>query len=174
MPILIKTNGIVLSSRNLPSNDIIYVILTEEKGKMRVLGKGIKKISSRRMPHLQTGNLISAVLRRSKDTHYLQETTLISSFSQIKNSSIKMGWLYSILFMIDRLVPEMEQDQNIYNVLQKFMINLAKQDNELELFTQGANQVLSALGYTSSDLPLSEIKEMFTELTNQKLPLSAI
>ncbi len=76
--------------------------------------------------------------------------------------------------MIDRLVPEMEQDQNIYNVLQKFMINLSNQDNELELFTESSNQVLSALGYSSSELPLSEIKEMFTELTNQKLPVSAI
>ena len=54
------------------------------------------------------------------------------------------------------------------------MINLSNQDNELELFTESSNQVLSALGYSSSELPLSEIKEMFTELTNQKLPVSAI
>ena len=174
MPILIKTQGIVLSSKILPTDDVIYVILTEEKGKMRVYGKGVKKTSSKRRPHLQTGNMISVVLRKSHDTYYLQETTLVSAFSQIKQSSTKLNWLYSLLFMIDRLVPEMEQDQNIYNVLQKFMINLSKQDNGLELFTQGSNQVLSSLGYTSEELPLSDVKEMFTELTNQKLPLSAI
>jgi len=174
MPILIKTNGIVLSSKSLPSNDVIYVILTEEKGKMRIFGKGIKKISSRRMPHLQTGNMISTVLRRSKDAYYLQETTLISAFSQIKQSSSKMGWLYPFLFMIDRLVPEMEQDQDVYNILQKFMINLSKHDNELELFTNSSNRLLDNLGYISEALPLSEIKELFTELTNQKLPLNTI
>lgn len=174
MPILIKSQGIVLSSKILPSDDVIYVILTEEMGKMRVYGKGVKKTSSKRRPHLQTGNMISVVLRKSHDTYYLQETTLVSAFSQIKQSSAKLNWLYSFLFMIDRLAPEMEPDQDIYNTLQKFMINLAKQENELEQFTQSANQVLRALGYTSEELPLSDVKEMFTELTNQKLPLSAI
>jgi len=153
---------------------VIYVILTEENGKMRVFGKGIKKISSRRMPHLQTGNLITAVLRRTKDTYYLQETMLISAFSQIKQSSSKMGWLYPFLFMIDRLVPEMEQDQEVYNILQRFMISLSKRDNELELFTENSNRLLTALGYISEALPLSDIKELFAELTNQKLPLDTI
>ena len=174
MPLLIKTKGIVLSSKILPTDDVIYTILTEEKGKMRVYGKGVKKTSSKRRPHLQTGNMISVVLRKSHDTHYLQETTLVSAFSQIKQSSSKLNWLYSLLFMIDRLVPEMEQEQKIYNTLQKFMINISKQDDGLAQFTESANRVLSALGYTSEDLSLSDIKEMFTELTNQKLPLSAI
>ena len=111
MPILIKTKGIVLSSKILPTDDVIYIILTEDKGKMRVYGKGVKKTSSKRRPHLQTGNIISVVLRRSHDTYYLQETSLISAFSQIKHSSVKLNWLYAFLFMIDRLVPEMEQDQ---------------------------------------------------------------
>lgn len=174
MPILIKTKGIVLSSKILPSDDVIYIILTEEQGKMRVYGKGVKKTSSKRRPHLQTGNMISVVLRKSHDTYYLQETTLVSAFSQIKQSSTKLNWLYALLFMIDRLVPEMERDQKIYNTLQQFMINISKKDDEHVLFTQSANHVLSVLGYTSEELPLSDIKEMFTELTNQKLPLSAI
>lgn len=174
MPLLIKTKGIVLSSKILPSDDVIYIILTEENGKIRVYGKGVKKTSSKRRPHLQTGNMIFTILRKSKDTYYLQETTLISAFSLIKQSSSKLSWLYALLFMIDRLVPEMEQDQSIYNILQRFMINLSKQDNELKLFSQSANQVLNALGYTSEELTLSDLKEMFTELTNQKLPLGAI
>ncbi len=174
MPILIKTNGIVLSSKILPSSDVIYIILTEEKGKMRVYGKGVKKTSSRRRPHLQTGNMISVVLRKSHDTYYLQETTLISAFSQIKQSATKLDWLYAFFFMIDRLVPEMESDRQIFNILQKFLINLAQKEHESELFTQGANQVLSLLGYTSETISLSEIKDVFTDLTHQKLPLSEI
>jgi len=174
MPITIKTKGIVLSSKVLPSDDVIYIILTEEKGKMRVYGKGVKKTSSKRRPHLQTGNMISLVLRRSHDTFYLQETALVSAFSQIKQSPTKLNWLYSLLFMIDRLVPEMEQEQKIYNALQKFMIDVSKENNGLEQFTKSANQVLRALGYTSEDLPLSDIKEMFTELTNQKLPITTL
>ena len=174
MPILIKTNGIVLSSKILPSNDVIYTVLTEEKGKMRIYGKGVKKTSSRRRPHLQTGNLITAVLRRSKDIHYLQETILLSAFSQIKQSSEKLGWLYAFLFMIDRLVPEMEPDAEIYHILQKFLIDLAQKELERALFTESANRVLSVLGYTSEKIALEDIKEIFTDLTHQKLPLNTI
>ena len=174
MPILLKTNGIVLSSKILPSNDVIYIVLTEEKGKLRIFGKGVKKTSSRRRPHLQTGNLISAVLRRSNETYYLQETTRISAFSQIKQSSEKLGWLYAFLFMIDRLLPEMEKDQHIYNIVQKHLIDLAQKKEEQAMFTESANSVLSALGYTSEKISLEDIKELFTDLTHQKLPLNTI
>lgn len=174
MPILIKTKGIVLSSKILPSNDVIYTVLTEDKGKMRIYGKGVKKTSSRRRPHLQTGNMIVAVLRKSNDIYYLQETSLVSAFSQIKQSGNKLSWLYTYIFMIDRLVPEMQDDPQIYTILQKFLIDLAKKDNEVELFTKSANHILSVLGYTSDLLPLSEIKEQFSQLTGQKLPLNTI
>ena len=76
--------------------------------------------------------------------------------------------------MIDRLLPEMEKHQHIYNIVQKHLIDLAQKKEEQAMFTESANSVLSALGYTSEKISLEDIKELFTDLTHQKLPLNTI
>ena len=174
MPILHTTTAFVLSSKVLPSTDVIYTLLTEDEGKVRVYAKGIKKLTSKRKPHLQTGNLVTAVLRKSADQYYLQETTLISAFSQVKNSQAKLNWLYSYLFMIDRLLPEMEPEVGVFGILKKLLIDLSKNSNSQELFIKSANGTLVKLGYISEPVTLPEIKDLFSKLTGQKLPFYAI
>lgn len=171
---LLKTTAFVLSSKILPSTDVIYTFLTQDNGKVRIYAKGIKKITSKRKPHLQTGNLVTAVIRKHADHYYLQETTLISSFSQVKLSHEKLNWLYSYLYLVDRLLPEMEPEVDIFNILKKLLIDLSKNDNAPELFLKSANDTLVKLGYTSEFNSLSEIKELFTKLTGQNLPFYTI
>src|SRR3989304_7106821 len=111
-----KSEGIVLKKRSLPSQDIIVTIFSKEMGKIRVLAKGVKKISSKRLPHLQTGNIIGVVIYHSIEKKlYLQETALISGLSQIKKDSKKMSFLYFYFHLIDRLLPENQQEFEIYN-----------------------------------------------------------
>ncbi|MBI4226632.1 DNA repair protein RecO, partial [Candidatus Roizmanbacteria bacterium] len=58
----IKTEAIVLRKRSLPNQDTIVTLFSKKIGKVNAFAKGIKKITSRRLPHVQTANLINAVL----------------------------------------------------------------------------------------------------------------
>lgn len=169
-----QTQGVILSSKLLPGNDVIYIILTATEGKIRVYGRGVKSIMSKRKPHVQTGNLVSLVLRKSRDQFYLQETSLISAFSSIKQSAEKITWLYPYLYMIDRLMPEHEVDVVAYQQLQKYLIDLTENTHPQDLFIQYANRLLVQLGYSDAPLTLSEISNVFSETTGQKLPINTI
>ncbi|MBI4009495.1 recombination protein O N-terminal domain-containing protein, partial [Candidatus Roizmanbacteria bacterium] len=48
----LKTEAIVLRKRSLPNQDKIVTLFTKELGKLNVFAKGIKKITSRRLPHV--------------------------------------------------------------------------------------------------------------------------
>ena len=74
---IFKTEAFVLRKRALPNEDKIVTLFSEELGKIHVFAKGIKKLVSRRLPHVQTSNLIQTVLYRKNDNLYLQETSLI-------------------------------------------------------------------------------------------------
>lgn len=174
MPAYIQTQGVILSSKLLPGNDVIYTALTSTHGKVRIYGRGVKNLMSRRKPHVQTGNLVSFVLRSNRDQLYLQETSLISAFSAIKLSSEKTAWLYPYLFMIDRLMPEHEVDTVVYQLLQKYLISLSEQSHPAERFIESANRLLIQLGYSDATLSLSELSHLFTETTGQKLPINTI
>ncbi|MBI1863404.1 DNA repair protein RecO, partial [Candidatus Microgenomates bacterium] len=118
----LKTNAFVLRKKNLPSQDIFLSLFTEESGKMSLIAKGIKKITSKRQPHIQTGNLIEIIAQKRHDRYYLQDTKLVSAFSKIKSDETKMKHLYLALFLIDRMLPENQQDLQLYANLQEYLI----------------------------------------------------
>ncbi|MDH7476421.1 MAG: DNA repair protein RecO [Microgenomates group bacterium] len=167
----IKTEAIVLKkNNNLLNKDSLITLFTEKHGKITVIAKGIKKLTSRRLPHNQTGNLIKGIIIRRGSFFYLQETELISHFSEIKKQSKKLPWFYFYFFILDRLLPENDKELKIYNLSKKFLIQLAKKNSNLENLTFYLNKVLRLLGYIDKNLSFSEIKKTIEEIINQKLP----
>lgn len=169
-----KTEGIVLKKKNLPTQDMIVTIFSQEAGKIRILAKGVKKISSKRLPHLQTGNIINAVIYNSEKKLYLQETTLISGLSQIKKDSKKMSFVYFYFHIIDRLLPENQQELDIYNAVKHFLIDLSRSVTTIPLLEKHLNILLKKLGYINKKSSLDELHKLVEELINEKVPLIII
>ncbi len=167
----LKTEAIVLKKRSLLTKDQIITLFTLESGKLTVFAKGIKKISSKRLPHLQTANLINTLIYQKDDRFYLQETSLISAFSQIKKAPQKMKMAYLLLYIIDRIAPENQKEKEIYSLVKKFLIELGQ---TLEFsdskFEQYLYKLLKLLGYVRAKNSLKENLELIEELTGEKLP----
>lgn len=166
-----KTEAAVLRKRSLLNKDLIITLFTEKYGKINVIAAGIKKITSRRLPHTQTGNLIKAVIYKKGERFYLQETQLISAFSQIKNNSKKIESLYHSFFVLERLLPENQRESPVYNLTKKFLINLsaAIADNRLILLKY-LNRLMRLLGYAKEEKSLAELQLIIEEIIYEKIP----
>jgi DNA repair protein RecO (recombination protein O) len=119
-----KAEAIVLKKRQLLQQDFVITLFTKELGKIKVIAKGIKKLTSRRAPHLETGNLINVVLSQKSEPHYLQQTELTSAFSAIKDDTDKMNYAYVFFFILDRILPEGQAEESLFNMTKKFLIDL--------------------------------------------------
>jgi len=126
----IKIEAIVLKKRALPNQDKIITLFTKELGKVSAFAKGIKKITSRRLPHVQTANLINCVLYKKDERFFLQETSLVSGFSQIKNNQEKMQVLYQLFFAVERLLPDHQPETTVYRLIMKFLIELSNSEKQ--------------------------------------------
>jgi len=166
----IKTEAIVLMKRSLLGKDLIITVFTKELGKARLLAKGVKKITSRRLPHIQTGNLIKAVINKKGEYLYLQQTDLISAFSNIKKDEKKVGFLYNLFFVLDRLLPEEQKETTAYNLTKKTLIDLSKNNVTQGNITTYVNQFLSIFGYSKKNMTFDEQKLFLEELIHEKLP----
>ena len=167
----IKTEAIVLKKRAFPNQDKIVTLFTKELGKLTVFAKGIKKITSRRLPHVQTANLINTILYKKDNRFYLQETNLISGFSQIKKNPHKIQLLYLFLFVVERLLPENQLETTVYKLVLKFLIELAKTDSQNDLFlTKSLNKILQLLGYSKEDKSYDELTNTIEEIIHEKMP----
>jgi DNA repair protein RecO (recombination protein O) len=166
----LKTQGIVLKKKELLNLDNLITIFTKDLGKTVSVAKGIKKLNSRRAPHIQTGNLIDVGLYSKGDRYYLQESNIISGFSIIKKDAKKMSMIYYIFLVIDRLLPENEPEEDIYNATLNFLIDLSKTKKvENILVEKYLNAVLRKLGYIQKDQDLEELNTFIEDLLGEKV-----
>lgn len=171
---LTKTEAIILRKRELLENDLVIIIFTEELGVVRTIAKGAKKITSRRSPHLDTGNLINVYLSHSRESYYLDNTQLISGFTSIKSDQRKISYLYAFFFILDRIMPQEQPDSEVYNLTKKYLVDLAKHDFTSQIFQTYLQTLLFTLGYIEGELPLSSLINRTQEIINEKIPLDDI
>lgn len=170
MPAKIKTQGIVLKKNELLNLDNLITIFTKDLGKIVAVAKGIKKLNSRRAPHIQTANLIDLMLYSKNDRYYIQESSIISGFSKLKKESKKISMIYYFFQIIDKLLPENSHEEEIYKLTLNFMIklsNIRKLDNSL--IEKSLNTVLNKLGYVRGHKSLVELQSIVEDLLGEKI-----
>ena len=121
-----KTLGVVLKKKRLKDKDLLVILLTKERGKLPLLAKGVQKITSRRLSHLDTGNLIRARISEKNDFFYLSETNLVSGFSSIKESFEKATNFFLILKIFEKIAPEAQEDKELFQFLLREIKNIDK------------------------------------------------
>ncbi len=170
MPSKLKTQGIVLKKNELLNLDNLITIFTKDLGKIVVVAKGIKKLNSRRAPHIQTGNLIDLMLYSKNDRYYLQESSIISGFSKLKKDAKKISMIYYYFLIIDKLLPENSHEEEIYKITLKFLINLSKiEKTDNKLIENSLNRVFNKLGYVRGHKNLEELHSIVEDLLGKKI-----
>lgn len=167
----IKTEAVVLKKKDLLNKDVLISFFTQDLGRLTVFAKGVKKITSRRSPHLQTGNLINILISNKNDQYYLQESQLISGFSELKKIDNNVKQLYSFLFVLDRILPEQQKETKIYNLTKFFLIDLSKSPKSNTIIVEYLTKAMKLMGYLDKNISQVELKSLIEEIINEKIPL---
>jgi len=173
MPTLKKLEGFILKKKILLDKDVYITVFTKEEGKLGIIAKGVRTFTSRRAAHLQSGNLINAQVSISHERVYLQTTDLISGFLQLRTEKY-IDYIYMFLAVIDSLLPEGEQEIEIFTILKRFFIRLSKGQNPQEVIRSSLQDTLSILGYVHDKLSLVDLISTAEETIGYKLPRHGI
>lgn len=167
---IFKTEAFVLKKKILLNKDLLIFLFTKEKGKILVLGKGVRKITSRRSSYLETGNLIDVILNKKNDKYYLKEINLISGFYNLKKNKDKVNLIYKFFFVLDKILPENQKEIAVYNLTKSFFIKINQSDIKDNILYHFINKLLLKLGYLKEEISEEEIDDFFFQLTNEKIP----
>jgi len=166
---ILKTEAVVLKKRLLLNQDLLVVLFSESQGKIVVIAKGARKITSKRLPHLETANLINVILNKRKERLYLQESRLISGFSQLKADEKKVTDLYQFFYVIEKLLPENQKEEQVYHLVKLFLIEMSKSKETRGLLTDYFNQLLKILGYIKKNYSQEQLQEIISDLIDEKI-----
>lgn len=168
-----QTEGFVLRKRILKDTDNAYTIFTSDVGKLRVIAKGVKKITSKRSPHLQSGNYIAFSYSERNEIYFLSTTELKSGFLSIKADQFKLEQMYLYIFVLDRLLPELQPEPEVFELSKKFFVQLSKK-NSGDVVYPVLSRLLHLLGYANTQLPKEEVREVIERQIHEKIPDSII
>ena len=75
--------AIVLSRRDFRESDQIISLYTKEKGKLELLARGVKKITSKNSAHLEPFSLVDIDIAYGKEFNHLTKVQPIEYFKNI-------------------------------------------------------------------------------------------
>lgn len=148
-----KTEGIVIKRRNYGEADRIITLYTREHGKLHIKATGVRKITSRRSPHVELLNLTEINVHKGRAYPILIEAQVTKDFSDIKVDLNKVGLAYHLCELIDGLCPEGEVYEPVFNLLFNTLNKLgeaeevANNNNLNILIHEFEVELLSILGF---------------------------
>lgn len=120
-----KTEGIILKRTNYGEADRILTIYTKHYGKIRVLAKGVRRITSRRGGNVELFNQAVIFLSQGKNLDSLQEAQVVNSFKSWRNDLKKVVVAYYFCELVDKLTPEGQANPKVFQLLSRFLGKIA-------------------------------------------------
>jgi DNA repair protein RecO (recombination protein O) len=149
-----STQALVLSHRKVGETDRLTTLLTQTQGKITVIAKGVRKMSSSKKAALEPGNIITAFCITTKSMPILTQTKLDHDCLPIRSSLQKMRQLSQLLEIVDRLFVNEELDPELFQQVIATRHAIVATTPTKNTVLQQLDELLIALGYQ----PLAETK----------------
>ncbi|OGG00927.1 DNA repair protein RecO [Candidatus Gottesmanbacteria bacterium RIFCSPHIGHO2_02_FULL_39_14] len=151
-----KIECLVVRKNKIGETDNRLTVLSKDQGLMIVLARGIRKINSRRSPHLDLLNHVKLYLAKGKTFDIVTDVEPLNHFSELKTHLSRIACAYKMIELINKLLPEKEEQSLIFNRLLSdlHILNSAFTVDEIKLTEDFANFLLMELGFLPRDKKL--------------------
>lgn len=143
----VRDEGFIIKRRNFGEADRILTIFSKENGKISVVAKGVRKITSRRGGLLEPFNLVKLHTVQSHSMKVLTEVELISSFDNYKSNLESYKKILVVCELIDALCAE----DVIFRSLYQNVYDLAYGSERYNSLQNFKTDMLVNLGYWNND-----------------------
>lgn len=151
------TEGIIVKRSNFGEAGRILTVVTPFKGKIKVLAKGVRKITSRRGGNVELLNKVKLHIFRGNGLGILTEAQSLQTFPKIKSDLVLSSYGSYLAELAERFLPEEQPNPLAYNLLAT-VLSLLEQ-NPRQIFIRAFEvRLLAVLGFWSLD-QVGEIRE---------------
>jgi len=113
-----RTQGLIIGKEDRGEADQLFIIYTKDFGKLEILGKAIKKISSKLRSGADIFYLSEIEFIQGKTYKTLIDAILIEKFEILRKSLKRLKIAYQVANVLDTLVRGQEKDEKIWVLLQ--------------------------------------------------------
>lgn len=141
----LRDTAFVIKRTNIGEADRYITFFTREHGKADVVAKGVRRLTSKRSPHLELLNEIKFSAIKTRKNYILTEVEIINTFSDIKSDHSHIGFIFLICELLDKLCVHNQKHEDIYFLIRHTLLNLQKQS--INAITTFETKMLTSLGF---------------------------
>ena len=146
-----RTKAIILKKVDRREADQLFTLYAEDFGKLEVLGKAIRKISSKLRSGMEVFYLSEIEFIQGKAYKTLTDAVLIEKFESVREDLRKLTVATKISEVLDSLIQDQEPEKRIWNLSLRVFKKLNSTDVEIKnlnlIYHYFFWNLLSILGY---------------------------
>ncbi|HAY84747.1 MAG TPA: DNA repair protein RecO [Chloroflexi bacterium] len=123
-----RANAIVLKHQDFGEADRILTVYTREKGKLRVIAKGVRKVHSRKGGHLEPFTHVSLQLAEGRNWPLVSQAEAQQTYDNLKKDLETIGYASYVVELVERFTFEEEENASIFNLLKNTLTRLNRGD----------------------------------------------
>lgn len=146
-----KYQGIILNKKDIAEVDRIYTIYTLEAGKIRILGKGVRKSNAKLAGYLEPLTQAEIFVSKTRGIGKITGAIVANNFLNLKSDIDKLSQVFYVFKIVDKIISEQEKDVKVFDLFISYLEsveNLDGAEEKADILTLGfLFKLLDALGY---------------------------
>ena len=161
--------GIVLARRNFGEADRILSIYSKNHGRISVVAKGIRKLTSRKRGHLEVFSYIRFQAVEGHGIGILTEVETINSFESFKKDLKEVSLAYFFCEVIGKITHEHERNDGIFELILNYLEKLQFEDRLKSLRMNFILDLLVIAGFWPKEKKLVNPDEKLEEVIERSI-----
>jgi len=123
-----RLEAVVLRHSDWGEADRLLILYTRERGKVRAIAKGARKVKSRKAGHLEPFTRVTLQLARGRDLLIVTQAETIDAYQPLREDLVKTGYASYLVELLDRFTYEEESENyNIFHLLTESLSRIASE-----------------------------------------------
>ena len=112
-----RLEAIVLKHAEFGEADRLVTLYTRERGKLRALAKGVRKVRSRKAGHLEPFTRLSLLLAQGRSLHIVSQAEAIETHAALSENLEALGYASYVAELADKFSREEDVNRGLYFIL---------------------------------------------------------
>jgi DNA repair protein RecO (recombination protein O) len=143
----IRVETVVLRHSDWGEADRLLWLFTRELGKVRAVGKGLRKPRSRKAGHLEPFTRVNLLMAQGRDLWIITQAETVEAYLRLREDLLRVGYASYVVEILDRFTYEEGENQPLYRLLIETLARIDSEENPLFAVRYYEVHLLDILGY---------------------------
>ncbi|CAN5354713.1 hypothetical protein BH10PAT1_BH10PAT1_5000 [soil metagenome] len=169
-----SSEGFVIGRKNFSEADRIVVFYTKDFGKVSLIAKGVRKLTSRKRGGIEIFSKIKFSAVKTNGLDILTEVSVIDGYDEVRANLRRISIGYYICEVIAKVTRDNETHLEIFQLMERYFEELKTNRNLKVLRGKFVTELLVVLGFWPEGKKMTDPDSVLESVVERKINSSRV